>query len=316
MIHLSKSLSVGEELSTYIIDVFDELMYQNKKIVVVKNDSKSPKKWENLRKENLEQLFHLEVSEENLIGIAAGLNLVEYTPFVHISHPIDIRKMFDQLFISDWYVEKTLNILGLHSRSIAKQDEKNYTAEEDIALMAMIPHSIVCEAADHIQMAWIMKEFSQYPGVHYVRGNNKRGANVYAKGSIFQLGKGNILCNGTDILMIVAGQFVFEALSVANHLKAYKISCEVIDMFTIKPIDHQLILDESSGKKQVITMENYVVIGGLSSAVECVLAEYQISVSLKKIAVVKLLEQMSPSQQEAGLAIQSIAQIILESYRK
>lgn len=114
--------------------------------------------------------------------------------------------------------------------------------------MRAIPNAVVCDAADEVQMKWIIKEFSKLSGIHYVRANRKAVRKIYADNSTFEIGKGNILKEGKDVLIISAGQLVSEALDCAISLEKQGISAEVIDMFCIKPIDRDLILSEAKNK--------------------------------------------------------------------
>lgn len=115
--------------------------------------------------------------------------------------------------------------------------------------------AVVCDPADDVQMEWIIKEFSKIEGIHYVRANRKAVRNVYQKGSEFEIGKGNILKQGDDILIIAAGQLVSEALDCAEALEKEDISTEVIDMFTIKPLDENLLIKEAKGKEKSLRLK-------------------------------------------------------------
>lgn len=99
------------------------------------------------------------------------------------------------------------------------------------------------------------------------------------------MGKGNLLQKGEDYLIVVTGQLVFEALEVAKKLKQKGISADVIDMFTIKPLDKALLLQRLIGKKKIITIENHSIIGGLGSAVAEVIADNGLAIPLQRIGV-------------------------------
>ena len=98
----------------------------------------------------------------------------------------------------------------------------------------------------------------------------------------FTLGKGNLLKEGSDYLIVAAGQLVSEALDVAEHLEERGITADVIDMFTIKPLDKELLLERLTGKKMVITIENHSITGGLGSAVAEVLADNGFAIPLNR----------------------------------
>lgn len=134
-------------------------------------------------------------------------------------------------------------------------------------------------------MQWIFREISKSKESYYVCANCKECHNLYQEGSTFEMGKGNILKNGDDVLIISEGELVNEALDCAEVLDSQGISTEVIDMFCIKPIDVELILSEIKGKKAVVTFENHSIIGGLGSAVAEVLAETSAPVKFKRHGV-------------------------------
>ena len=168
---------------------------------------------------------------------------------------------------------------------------------------------------DDVQMEWIIKEFLKMEGIHYVRSNRKAVRNVYKKGSSFKIGQGNILKEGKDILIIAAGQLVSEALDCAEELEKEGYSVEVIDMFTIKPLDEKLLIKEAKGKSKIVTIENHSIYGGLGSAVSEVIAENGISVPVKRIGVKEKFGQVGTAeflQEEFGLTAKQIKETICQ----
>lgn len=185
-----------------------------------------------------------------------------------------------------------MNIYGSDPGFAAGPNGGTHTTWEDVALMRAIPQAVVCDAADEVQLDWIIREFAKMEGVHYFRANRKDVRNVYEKGSTFEMGKGNIVREGSDVLIISAGQLVSDALDCAERLEQEGISAEVIDMFCIKPLDEELIIREAAGKKAVVSFENHSVIGGLGSAVAEVLAEHNICVKFKRHGVCERFGQV------------------------
>ena len=111
--------------------------------------------------------------KQNMVGVVAGLSSTgKFTPFIHTFWSISTRRVFDQLFISGGYGGNTINIYGSDPGFAAGHKWGTHTTWEDVALMKAIPHSVVCDAADDVQMAWIIKEFHQMSGIHYVRGKS------------------------------------------------------------------------------------------------------------------------------------------------
>jgi transketolase len=116
-------------------------------------------------------------------------------------------------------------------------------------------------------LADILTQLSKLRGVYYIRMLRKNATSVYQEGSAFEIGRGNLLVDGSDITIIASGIMVFEALKAASILHMESISAKVVDMFTWKPIDSELVEYCARTTGALVTAENHNVIGGLGSAV-------------------------------------------------
>ncbi len=255
MFTLADTREVGKELRVAVVDALKETMENNEKVIALDADLGAASKWTDLIKTNPDRFINVGIAEANMVGVAAGLNLTGYIPFVHTFGPFATRRVLDQVFLSGAYSKNTINIFGSDPGFAAGHNGGTHTTWEDVALLRAIPDVVICDAADAVQMEWIIKEFSQLTGVHYVRGNRKGVRDVYAEGSSFTLGKGNLLKEGSDYLIVAAGQLVSEALDVAEHLEERGITADVIDMFTIKPLDKNLLLERLIGKKMSLPLK-------------------------------------------------------------
>lgn len=285
MFTLTENKEVGKELRATVVDALKAVMEENEKVVALDADLGGASKWTDLAKSNPDRFINVGIAEANMVGVAAGLNLTGYTPFIHTFGPFATRRVLDQIFLSGAYSKNTINIFGSDPGFAAGHNGGTHTTWEDVALLRSIPDVVICDAADEVQMDWIIKAFSKMEGVHYVRGNRKGVRNVYAPGSTFEIGKGNLLKEGSDYLIVATGQLVSEALEVAEELAAKGITCDVVDMFTIKPLDEELLLKRLVDKKGVITIENHSITGGLGSAVAEVIADNGLATPLKRIGV-------------------------------
>lgn len=280
------SKEMGRELRMCVVETLHDLMLKNEKVIALEADLGGASGFTKLQKLHPNQFIQCGISEANMVGVSAGLSVTGFIPFMHTFGPFATRRVFDQLYISGAYAHTTLNIYGSDPGFTVGANGGTHTTWEDIALMRMIPHVLVCDAADDVQLEWIIRNFIPLDGIHYVRANRKAVRNIYEKNATFRFGKGNVLKQGNDVLLIVAGQLVADALDAAKILEEqYAISVEVIDMFTIKPIDRELIVQKSKGKKAIITIENHSIYGGLGSAVAEVIAEEHITTPLKRMGV-------------------------------
>ena len=305
----------GRELRDCVVETLQELMKDDNKITALEADLGGASGFTKIKKTNPDRFIQCGIAEANMMGVAAGLSLTGFKPFTHTFAPFATRRVFDQLFLSGAYAGNTINVYGSDPGFSVASNGGTHTAWEDVALIREIPGAVICDPADDVQMEWIIKEFSKMEGIHYVRSNRKAVRNVYKKGSSFKIGQGNILKEGKDILIIAAGQLVSEALDCAEELEKEGYSVEVIDMFTIKPLDEKLLIKEAKGKSKIVTIENHSIYGGLGSAVSEVIAENGISVPVKRIGVKEKFGQVGTAeflQNEFGLTAKQIKETICQ----
>lgn len=305
----------GRELRDCVVETLQELMKDDDKITALEADLGGASGFTKIKKTNPERFIQCGIAEANMMGVAAGLSLTGFKPFTHTFAPFATRRVFDQLFLSGAYAGNTINVYGSDPGFSVASNGGTHTAWEDVALIRKIPGAVICDPADDVQMEWIIKEFLKMEGIHYVRSNRKAVRNVYKKGSSFKIGQGNILKEGKDILIIAAGQLVSEALDCAEELEKEGYSVEVIDMFTIKPLDEKLLIKEAKGKSKIVTIENHSIYGGLGSAVSEVIAENGISVPVKRIGVKEKFGQVGTAeflQEEFGLTAKQIKETICQ----
>lgn len=305
----------GRELRDCVVETLQELMKDDDKITALEADLGGASGFTKIKKTNPERFIQCGIAEANMMGVAAGLSLTGFKPFTHTFAPFATTRVFDQLFLSGAYAGNTINVYGSDPGFSVASNGGTHTAWEDVALIREIPGAVICDPADDVQMEWIIKEFLKMEGIHYVRSNRKAVRNVYKKGSSFKIGQGNILKEGKDILIIAAGQLVSEALDCAEELEKEGYSVEVIDMFTIKPLDEKLLIKEAKGKSKIVTIENHSIYGGLGSAVSEVIAENGISVPVKRIGVKEKFGQVGTAeflQEEFGLTAKQIKETICQ----
>lgn len=314
MFQLAKDRTAkGKELRLCVVETLQALMQEDDKVVALEADLGGASGFTKIQASNPDRFIQCGIAEANMMGIAAGLSITGYKPFVHTFAPFATRRAFDQVYLSGAYSKNTINIYGSDPGFAVGPNGGTHTSWEDVAMMRTIPDAVVCDAADEVQLEWIVREFTKTEGIHYVRANRKDVRNVYEKGSTFTLGKANILREGTDILVIAAGQLVTDALDCAEKLAEEGISVEVVDMFTIKPLDKEVILSEVKGKKAIVTFENHSIYGGLGSCVAEVAAEENIGIPVKRVGVDDRFGQVGTAdflQKEFKLTADDLAEVI------
>lgn len=228
------------------------------------NSSGTYKLWQN----NPERAYNCGISEANMMGVAAGLALMGKKPYVHTFGPFASRRCFDQVFISQAYARNCVRIFGSDAGVTAAFNGATHMPFEDMALYRSIPNAIVFDIADAVQFKFLLKAVKDIKDkVVYFRSTRKSYKAIYSDDSTFEIGKANVLTSGNDLSIIACGLMVGEAMKAAENLKKEGINVKVIDMFTVKPIDKEVLLKAVVDTRALVVSENHNVIGGLNDAV-------------------------------------------------
>jgi len=207
------------------------------------------------------------IAEANMIGIAAGLSAMGKIPFAHSFGCFASRRVCDQIMISAAYAQQNVRIIGTDPGITAAFNGGTHMPFEDMGVLRSIPAITLIEPTDPVMLADIVKQLAELKGVYYIRMARKNVASVYCEGSTFEIGRGNMLVDGRDVTIIASGIMIAEALKAAAMLNKENISARVVDMFTWKPIDSELVEYCARTTGALVTAENHNVIGGLGSAV-------------------------------------------------
>ena len=210
------------------------------------------------------------IAESNMAGIAAGLAAAGFKPICHTFGPFASRRCYDQVFLSGGYAGNDITMIGTDPGVTAAYNGGTHMPFEDVALYRAIPGATIVDATDTAMLEDILPKLVERKGVKYLRVNRKNNDLVYEEGSEFEIGKGVTLREGKDATIIANGFLVGAALKAAGILAEKGIETTVIDMFTIKPLDEELVVACAKKTGCVVTAENHNKIGGLYSAVaEC-----------------------------------------------
>ena len=205
------------------------------------------------------------IAEANMVGIAAGLSAVGKVPFAHSFGCFASRRAADQIFVSACYAQLNVRILGSDPGVVAAYNGGTHMPFEDMGVLRSYPGITLIEPTDPVMVADIVKQLIDPWGVYYIRMARKSVTGIYEEGSTFQIGKGNVLKDGADVTIIASGIMVAEALKAEKILSESGISARVVDMFTWKPIDTELIARCAAETGAIVTAENHNVFGGLGT---------------------------------------------------
>ena len=221
-------------------DTMLSLAASNKNIVALDADLVSSSGMKKFFEAYPDRAIQCGIAEANMIGVAAGLSLVGKIPYAHSFGPFASRRVCDQIFISAAYAKLNVRIIGSDPGVTAAYNGGTHMPFEDMGVLRSIPEITLIEPTDPVMLSDIVRQLADLYGVYYVRMARKNTIGIYEEGSIFEIGKGNLLRNGTDVTIIASGIMVAEALKAAEMLADEGVSARVVDMFTWKPMDAEL----------------------------------------------------------------------------
>ena len=222
-----------------------------------------------------ERFFDMGIAECDMVGVAAGMATCGYKPFVNSFAMFSAGRAWEQVRNSVCYPRLNVKVVGSHGCLSVGEDGATHQCVEDFAIMRAIPGMMVLCPCDGNEMRLATEALLNYDGPAYMRLGRLAVETVTDEipGYRFELGKGAVLRDGTDVTIIATGMNVQMALKAAELLAAEGISARVIDMHTIKPLDEELVLKAAKETGCIVTSEEANVLGGLGAAVAEYLSE-------------------------------------------
>lgn len=251
-----------------------ELGTVNKNVVVVGGDTTQSLKTSLFGDKYPERFFNVGIAETNVVSIAVGLALSGKIPFAGTYAAFIPGKCVDQIRNAIAYEKVNVKLVVSHGGLSVGPDGGSHQQIEDYAITRAIPNMYVIAPADEIATRKLVFSIAEMRGPVYMRLARPKTALVYEKNGVdLKLGKSNTIRDGNDVTVIACGLMVPEAVEASDMLKKNGISCRVIDMFTLKPIDKDAIVKAAKDTGAIVTAEEHNIYGGLGSAVAEVLVE-------------------------------------------
>lgn len=253
----------------------NEMMAEDKSICYVDCDLMGCINTKMLMKNYPDRAFEAGIAEANGAGVAAGLAATGKKVFYHSFGTFSSRRCYDQIYMSAAYAGLSVRVLGSDAGVTAAFNGGTHMPLEDAAMYLSIPETTVLDPADYDQLASITRQLVNVEGVSYTRFVRKGIIQVYGEGSEFEIGKGVVLHESdNDVATIItSGIMVDESLKAYEALQAEGINVRVIDMFTWKPLDEELVIKAAKETGAIVTAENHNVTCGLGSVVANCLAK-------------------------------------------
>jgi transketolase len=250
-----------------------ELGRSNENVVALCADLTGSLKMDQFLKENPERFFQVGIAEANMMSVAAGMTIGGKIPFTGTFANFSTGRVYDQIRQSIAYSQKNVKICASHAGLTLGEDGATHQILEDIGMMKMLPNMTVIVPADFNQTKQATIAIAEHNGPVYLRFGRPVMPIFVKPDAKFEIGKADVLTEGTDVTIIACGHLVWKSIEAAKELEAAGISVELINMHTIKPLDVQAILKSVQKTKCVVTAEEHMMNGGLGDSVAQVLAQ-------------------------------------------
>ncbi len=266
----------GEMEKKTVQEVFaqtlEDLIKKDPEVVYIDADLMLLTGVKDIYKKYPKRVLNTSIQEANMASLAAGMSVLGLKPYIHSFAAFATRRAFDQLFMAA-YGESNIRVIGSEPGIRQEYNGGTHMTFEDVTLMRCVPNATVIDVTDSAMFSSLLRQTKDLPGIFYMRMPFKNVIQVYKENADFEIGRGIVLREGTDATIIACGLLVTVALEAAKLLQNEGVSVRVVDMFTIKPLDEDLVVDSAKKTGAIVTAENASVYGGLGSAVSEVLDE-------------------------------------------
>lgn len=265
------------------------------------------------------QYLNAGIAEQNMTGMAAGMAMEGRKPIIYSIVPFTTMRNFEQIRNDICYQNLNVKIVGVGAGFSYGPYGHTHHGLEDIGILRTLPNIVILTPGDPLEVALATKAMMEYNGPVYLR-LGKAGEPVLHKTTPkFEIGKGLILQNGTDVTIVASSTLLYRAYEVTQVLESKKVSVRLISMPTIKPFDEQIILESTKKTKALFSIEEHSIIGGLGSATAEVLAENQVNIPFKRIGVpdrfTKVIGMQEYMRNANGLTTPQIVEKIMDNLK-
>jgi len=300
-------------------DTLVDLGRDDPRIVCVGGDTTDSLKTKKFGDKYPDRMFNVGIAEANLVSVAAGLSIAGKIAFASTYAAFIPGRCVDQIRNAICYPSLNVKLVVSHAGLTVGPDGASHQQIEDIASMRTIPNMRVIVPADAVAVKHLIRTIARTPGPFYLRLARPSSEVIYADNAeSFLIGRGNVLEEGSDATIIACGLMVVMAIEAAMELKRKGVSCRVVDMFSIKPIDSELVVKCAKETGAIATAEEHNILGGLGGAVSEVTAETY-PVPVKRVGVRDTFgesardEEIDTLLEIYGLTATEIAKAVLEA---
>ena len=254
-------------------DGLTELGRTNPNVVALCADLTGSLKMGDFKNEFADRFFQVGIAEANMMGMAAGMTIGGKIPFTGTFANFSTGRVYDQIRQSIAYSEKNVKICASHAGLTLGEDGATHQILEDVGMMQMLPNMTVINPCDYNQTKAATIAIAEHEGPVYLRFGRPKMPIFTPADQKFEIGKGIMLNEGTDVTIIATGHLVWEAVLAGEKLAEQGINAEIINIHTIKPLDEEMVIASAKKTGAVVTAEEHQTIGGLGATVSQCLAK-------------------------------------------
>ena len=273
---------------------------------------------ERYREKFSDRLYNFGIAEQNMMGAAGGLAKEGFVPFVNTYASFATSRCLDQVRVNMAYMNLPIKLVGLTSGYGAGILGATHMSIEDIAIMRALPNITVISPADGAEIIKCIIAVADTKSPTYIRLTGPMNLPiVYESDYNFEIGKAIELRKGEDVCFIATGSMVFQALKAAEELDQKGISCSVINMHTIKPLDVYSIENAAKSHKLIVTVEEHSILGGLGSAVCEYISQNDCNIPIQIIGIKDLFVHAGQYEYQlemSGLASYQIVENVINRF--
>lgn len=258
--------------NAYLSELYD-LMKENQDIVVVDVDNIGASGEKSIPRDFPDRFIQCGIAEQNMMGVAAGLSYNGKIPFCATFAVFASMRCVEQIRNSVCYPNANVKVIGTHAGLETGPDGGTHQSVEDLAIMRSLPNMVVLAPSSPNMTVALTRVISEHYGPCYIRFGKAPAPELYSDADKFEIGGSRTMREGSDLTIIAAGNMVWRSMEAAGMLERDGLSVRVIDLYSIKPIDKEVICKAAAETGRIVTVEDHNIYGGLGSAVAEVLCE-------------------------------------------
>lgn len=270
--------------SAYLETLYD-LAMDDKRVLAMISDNGAIV-YDKYRRDLPEQYINAGISEANMVGMAAGLASRGKIPFAYTIGAFLAYRAYEFIMNDVCLQNENVKMVGIGEGCSYSLLGSSHHTIFDVPVLRALPNLTIFSPASPIEVKYCVRAAYEHIGPVYIRLGTNREPEVYANAEYgFEVGKGVVLHDGTDLTLVSTGSIVYDVLQVAKKLEGQGISTRVVNIHTLKPFDKNIIIESANKTKAIITVEEQTIYGGLGSIVSEVLAEENLNIVFRRVGI-------------------------------